>query len=281
MTDPYPLCSVHKNTRYFADLGCPLCERDAPPEDEEPTRKEVALQEEIARLTAEVERLTSNAQDDLEGELLGTREACAGLRADLAAAKAEVERIILSAPGTDEDGFVDKYRKWWDEHFRPLRSSKTPEQYNEILRTQHEWNSAVKAMQDTSLDTANAALVRVVGALQASTVALEDWIVTYASDMCGEDELKAVSHRISYGGGTLAYIARQRAENKAALASPPIAALVARQEAERRVVETATRRDWSLAIQALVDTDMTGAAWDLMELVEAIEALAALPKEQP
>ena len=52
MTDPYPLCSVHKNTRYFADLGCPLCERDAPPEDEEPTRKEVALQEEIARLTA-------------------------------------------------------------------------------------------------------------------------------------------------------------------------------------------------------------------------------------
>lgn len=54
-------------------------------------------------------------------------------------------------------------------------------------------------------------------ALDASHVGLDDWLHTYASDMCGEEHVQASRANISEGGGTLAYIAKLQQENRLVL----------------------------------------------------------------
>jgi hypothetical protein len=51
-------------------------------------------------------------------------------------------------------------------------------------------------------------------ALRESSQCLDDWIVTYASEFCNQDQIKATGRRVRNGGGTLAYIADQVAKNK-------------------------------------------------------------------
>lgn len=41
--------------------------------------------------------------------------------------------------------------------------------------------------------------------LKAAEQALDDWIVTYASEFCGPQSVKAAWKRISENGGTIAY----------------------------------------------------------------------------
>jgi hypothetical protein len=57
-------------------------------------------------------------------------------------------------------------------------------------------------------------------ALQASIDALDDWLNTYASDMCDQDRVEAAWKRITDNGGTLAYIAQTQQRNREALAQP-------------------------------------------------------------
>jgi hypothetical protein len=54
-------------------------------------------------------------------------------------------------------------------------------------------------------------------ALEESQQALNDWVVTYASDMCDEKTVQEARERIVAAGGTLAYIANITERNRAAL----------------------------------------------------------------
>jgi hypothetical protein len=52
-------------------------------------------------------------------------------------------------------------------------------------------------------------------ALMDSTTALDDWISTYAPELCRKDAVESAEQRIFSGGGTLSYIGRQiRTNNK-------------------------------------------------------------------
>ena len=52
-------------------------------------------------------------------------------------------------------------------------------------------------------------------ALSVSNIALNDWIVTFASEFCFEETVEKAYKRISDGGGTLAYVTDIRERNKA------------------------------------------------------------------
>lgn len=56
-----------------------------------------------------------------------------------------------------------------------------------------------------------------VVALDESRIAIDDWLNTYASELCGEARVEAAHKRISDNGGTLAYIASIQEQNRAAL----------------------------------------------------------------
>ena len=58
---------------------------------------------------------------------------------------------------------------------------------------------------------------RLRAALKDSVVAIDDWLNTYAHDMCDEDRVKEACDRIAAHGGTLAYIARLQQTNRAIL----------------------------------------------------------------
>ncbi len=62
-----------------------------------------------------------------------------------------------------------------------------------------------------------AKIARLREALETSRIALNDWVVTYASDMCAEKDVKESWVRIGKHGGTLAYIAGVQEANTAAL----------------------------------------------------------------
>ncbi len=34
----------------------------------------------------------------------------------------KLREVILLAPGTNEEGFLEKYKKWWDTFYREIRS---------------------------------------------------------------------------------------------------------------------------------------------------------------
>lgn len=55
--------------------------------------------------------------------------------------------------------------------------------------------------------------------LRECIVALDDWLHTYAEEMCKEEYVKESYRRIADNGGTLAYIARLQAANRATLAA--------------------------------------------------------------
>jgi hypothetical protein len=59
-------------------------------------------------------------------------------------------------------------------------------------------------------------------ALQASIDALDDWLNTYASDMCDQERVEAAWKRITDNGGTLAYIAHTQQRNREALSQPAV-----------------------------------------------------------
>ncbi len=61
-------------------------------------------------------------------------------------------------------------------------------------------------------------LSKVEAALKRSMVALDDWLSTYADDMCHPDQVEASRARIAKYG-TLAYIADVQQQNREALAS--------------------------------------------------------------
>lgn len=54
-------------------------------------------------------------------------------------------------------------------------------------------------------------------ALTNSTIALDDWLRTFAYDLCKEEHVKESFDRISQNGGTLAYLADLQQENRNAL----------------------------------------------------------------
>jgi len=51
--------------------------------------------------------------------------------------------------------------------------------------------------------------------IEESITALDDWILTYASEWCDENKVKEARERIYKNGGTIGYIAiiRDRLEN--------------------------------------------------------------------
>lgn len=51
-------------------------------------------------------------------------------------------------------------------------------------------------------------------ALDTSRVAIDDWLNTYAHDMCDEERVKEARDRIYKNGGTIAYIARIQEHNR-------------------------------------------------------------------
>lgn len=65
--------------------------------------------------------------------------------------------------------------------------------------------SDVRELQIIDLKTENEILR---AALERSTQALDDWVVTYASELCLEASVSASRARILEGGGTLAYVAQ-------------------------------------------------------------------------
>lgn len=70
---------------------------------------------------------------------------------------------------------------------------------------------------DVSDQPQNAREAQLEAALRESIQALDDWTVTYASDMCDEAHVEQARRRISDGGGTLAHIAFIQQRNRAAL----------------------------------------------------------------
>lgn len=54
-------------------------------------------------------------------------------------------------------------------------------------------------------------------ALLRSNDALDDWVRTYAAELCGDKYVEESRKRIREGGGTLAYIADVKEGNKKAL----------------------------------------------------------------
>lgn len=53
-----------------------------------------------------------------------------------------------------------------------------------------------------------------IAALDTSRVAIDDWLNTYAHDMCDEKRVKVARDRIYENGGTIAYIARIQEHNR-------------------------------------------------------------------
>lgn len=53
-----------------------------------------------------------------------------------------------------------------------------------------------------------------MAALDASRVAIDDWLNTYAPDECNENRVKEARTRIFENGGTLAYIAQIQEHNR-------------------------------------------------------------------
>lgn len=53
-----------------------------------------------------------------------------------------------------------------------------------------------------------------IAALDTSRVAIDDWLNTYAHDMCDEKRFKEARDRIYKNGGTIAYIARIQEHNR-------------------------------------------------------------------
>jgi len=51
----------------------------------------------------------------------------------------------------------------------------------------------------------------VISVLEETKIGLLDWLQTFASEVCNEEDVKKSWHRINAAGGTLAYIARMRA----------------------------------------------------------------------
>lgn len=71
------------------------------------------------------------------------------------------------------------------------------------------WEARSEALQ--------AELAKAREALEDSQQALNDWVVTYASDMCGEKTVQEAKERINGAGGTLAYIAGISERNRIVL----------------------------------------------------------------
>jgi hypothetical protein len=67
--------------------------------------------------------------------------------------------------------------------------------------------SAVNAMCDLALKGLESPEVDAHELLKRCSVALDDWLNTYAHEMCAEKRVREATKRISDGGGTLAYIA--------------------------------------------------------------------------
>lgn len=51
-------------------------------------------------------------------------------------------------------------------------------------------------------------------ALQDSSTALDDWLNTYAAELCNEEQVERAFNRIVKNGGTLAYIAQLQETNR-------------------------------------------------------------------
>jgi hypothetical protein len=60
--------------------------------------------------------------------------------------------------------------------------------------------------------------VELLGALNASVTAIDDWLNTYAADHCDETHVKEAWQRIGDSGGTIAYIADIQKMNRQTIA---------------------------------------------------------------
>ena len=58
-------------------------------------------------------------------------------------------------------------------------------------------------------------------ALERSMLAINDWLHTYAHDLCDRDDVARSNSRVQAQGGTLAYIGSVQEQNRAALAAAP------------------------------------------------------------
>lgn len=78
------------------------------------------------------------------------------------------------------------------------------------------WRNRARELTDKNA-VIQAKLAKAIEALEDSQQALNDWVVTYASDMCGEKTVQEAKERINGAGGTLAYIAGISERNRIVL----------------------------------------------------------------
>lgn len=83
-----------------------------------------------------------------------------------------------------------------------------------------------------AITAAEARIAVLEAALTRSRIALDDWLNTYAADLCAPDRVKEAWDRIGLEGGTLAYIAFVQEQNRDAL-GPQLAGRQALSEAQQ------------------------------------------------
>lgn len=81
-----------------------------------------------------------------------------------------------------------------------------------------------------------------INLLERISLALNDWVVTYASEMCGNDDVSETRKRIMENGGTLAYISSLQQE--------VVGALVNAQQASQQKPHTEASQDTAMEEKA-------------------------------
>jgi hypothetical protein len=67
------------------------------------------------------------------------------------------------------------------------------------------------------MDITENVLTEVMQSLENSILAIDDWVRTYASELCDEEKVKEAESRIMNNGGTLYYAAVTQKTNREAL----------------------------------------------------------------
>lgn len=73
--------------------------------------------------------------------------------------------------------------------------------------------------KDASITSLQSAADGLEEALEVSRIAIDDWLNTYAAELCDETRVHEARERIKEASGTLAYIAAVQTANRAALAA--------------------------------------------------------------
>lgn len=108
----------------------------------------------------------------------------------------------------------------WTNSWMPIEKREDADGVNtigpdQLARCEHCWMQQAYQQREATLQQHADALAE---ALEATKTALDDWMNTYASELCDEQNAMTAKQRIRDNGGTLAYIAMLRRQAQAALA---------------------------------------------------------------